>query len=415
MEPTAADLEIGAVDLGTLDVRDFAGVRYMTTTASSSTLFNATPTVAGGEGLGHKDSRGSYGSRDLTAIPFAGMSAKEKENTLANSSHIFHNKHSKDTPTTTTKSNVFGMEGSGHHQGNMDLEEEIPAFDACEDNYVDMGGDDDDHDFGNNDMDDPLEMDDCDEEGNYIASERRASMAEPGALGRQSMLRKSILRKSLAPGSQEEEAILAVPTVKKISWEAISGDNDLNEEQLLNGKDSDVGISIPSSVVLGAAGAANVGASEYSFFDMNTLMTMTGAANGNNWAGAKHWKWGTNKMQTRTNNKSSKKDLNDNDNDEDGDGETEIAASSEGKKKVTKKKAKVGVEIDFSIIDSKDFVKEELFKIPQGKTNNNNSALMTDAAVMKQNEAAKAGEYFLPEDAKIAPRDLCRLVSLNLG
>ena len=201
------------------------------------------------------------------------------------------------------------------------MEEEIPAFGACEDNYVDMGGDD----FGSSDNE--LEMDDCDEEGNYIASERRVSMSAPGAQGRQSILRKSILRKSLAPGVGEED--MDAPVGKKIHWEAIAGgtcvyiyiyiyiyiclyshyllftmlcmpyyhtyshtnihvftlthihihthtETDLDQDQLL-GNDVGGGVAIPSSVVLGAAGAASVNASEYSFFDMNTLMTMTGA------------------------------------------------------------------------------------------------------------------------------------------
>ena len=152
-------------------------------------------------------------------------------------------------------------------------------------------------------------LDDCDDDGNYIASERRKSMAPPAMMGaegtggnRQSSLmamnggRMSLLPGPLASGDGgSNRASMSPKPQGKIQWGAINGDTQVTTDDLVDNLAADEqeaeAMIDGLAAVAGMISAGGAAASEYAFFDVETV------SKNNNWAGAKHWKWGSSKAK----------------------------------------------------------------------------------------------------------------------
>jgi hypothetical protein len=270
--------------VGILDPKDFVGRHGCSQSSSGSTSALVPPTVVDGAAVGYSR------LRDPTAVPFAAMTEAEKANTLgaSNSSAAADfgatSASSSSSPRTDTPVNCIA---------GPDL-----SSDGGDAHFLDMGCDDDDNDFI-----EPLEGDDCDAEGNYVPSVRRASMSGVGPVAqRASMLRQSLLgngQDTLLPPGEHEQTQAGGGEVeqRRVQWEALTGSAEVPQELL----EVPVDANEHDTAVLGVAGAAaaagDSASSEYAFFDVNTLLSISSASS-NNWAGAAHWKWGGSKMGT---------------------------------------------------------------------------------------------------------------------
>ena len=369
-KPTSGDdcSSSGSVRVGTLDPADFKGSHFFGVVPTDAPLLG--PSV-------HSL------TRDITLIPFEDMTEDAKEHTFANHQHAYF-----DAMAAMVASSE-AVPVSTLFTANMD------DIECAIGNAVGADGGDDDYDYdaGGGLGDD---ADDCDEEGNYVASERRATLAPPtdAADGvKTGNTRQSMLQVTDINGSEDKEA---EHVVSKIQWKAVTGHVDITEEELLTVSDSVVGAEL-TEVIASGSGESD----EYAFFDVAALMTH--GAN-NNWAGSKHWKRASTRTSARNaeaaiaNTLTGQAAVNGND-------VVEDEVISKGSKKPRAKKA--GIELDFSLtFDS--FPKESLFK-PSVSRGAANSALMTTAAIKKQTESAEEGDLFLPVDSKLLPKDLCRL------
>jgi hypothetical protein len=141
---------------------------------------------------------------------------------------------------------------------------------------------------------------------------------------------------------------------------------------------------------------SNAGPSEYSYFDTSAVFSATNA-----WAGARHWKYATRK---RTAAAAPAEASQGTENAAEGDVEETVAAGKKAKKttkKTVKSRAEAGV-IEFS----SELVDVSLFDLPKGKSKTD-ATVQTAATISKQD--ASAATLFLPPDAKVQVKDLCRL------
>jgi len=368
----------GCVSVGSLDPTDFVGSHF----------FPAEPTEAPLLG----PSAHSL-TRDLTVIPFADTSAELKEHTFANHKHAyFDGMAAMCAPTVAAPTSTL--------------------FNDIDENYADTAGDYN----GNNCNDDDGDVndagndaDDCDEEGNYVASERRATLA-PVASGAESgstvnvkgNTRMSMLRATDVNGPEDKEMTAAT----KIHWEAVGGNVEITQNDLLTLPDKAVNSEL--SEVL-TSGMQTSEGSEYAFFDVAALVSQ---GRSNEWAGAKHWKRGAGRATRASARVTSAEDAAAAGDAAEAAGEHDDAdgavTSTGGKAKKATRPKKAGVEIDFSALSKDSFPAESLFK-PAVVRGSASTALLTQAAIKKQDEAAANGEYFLPVDSKLEPKDMCRL------
>jgi hypothetical protein len=149
---------------------------------------------------------------------------------------------------------------------------------------------------------------------------------------------------------------------------------------------------------------SNSGPSEYSYFDSNAAF---GASNA--WAGSKHWKYATRKRTAVTTAAAATTDSQEgNEGTVDPENAYEATAkkSRNGKKPTKKtaatKKTASTTGIEFSL----DLVEESEFDLSKGKAKTD-PTLQTAATLAKQDAASDA--LFLPVDAKVQIKDLCRL------
>ena len=208
--------------------------------------------------------------------------------------------------------------------------------------------------------------DDCDDEGNYIASNRRATMATGMAGGGMAAAPRASLG---APGDPSE------CQTQKIRWDAMIPSETAGEAAPVQWEG------------LGAQGGAMTSGNEYAFFDLEALMKS------NSWAGARHWRYAAKRAPAA----SASTDKVD---------EEEAAAPEEGEEKAKKAK-KTNKKEPFTLSFTSEVVSESHFVInAKGRTD---TTLMTSAAIEKASAAASEGELFLPVDSKLQARDLCRL------
>ena len=134
---------------------------------------------------------------------------------------------------------------------------------------------------------------------------------------------------------------------------------------------------------------------EYNFFDMNMI------SKSNAWAGARHWKFAT-RISTRLAKQDETKTT---------DNAAEEEGHDDGKEKSTKSQNRTTNKKEKSKIDFFDeWVGEDSFVAPSGKSD---TTVMTSAAILKNEAASDEGALFLPPDAKLEIRDLCRLFLCN--
>ena len=276
--------------------------------------------------------------------------------------------------------------------------------------YAHDNGDDDDDNYGGGglgcgDYDDGNvdEQDDCDDEGNYIASNRRASMAAggPGMVGAGAL---GGGRKSMGGdggglgGAGDGFGANAAPGQQgKIRWDesVLNGDGDQNQYQQKQSQNQNQPLEWEG---MGIPGSALTQASEYAFFDLEALMKS------NSWAGARHWRYATRRREAATVVATA----------EEGGaaaGAVDSAAGAEavaGKAgKTAAKGGKKAAEAAALAFNGEAVVAESAFAV--SAKSRGDTTLMTAAAVEKDAIKAQQGELFLPMDSKIEAKDLCRL------
>jgi hypothetical protein len=325
-------------------------------------------------------------------------------------------------------------DGDNH---DNDDENEVATFDMAGD-YDGSGGGGGDDDGMEAYME--QEGDDCDEDGNYIASERRKSMAPPAMMGAEgsggnrqsSLMAMNGGRMSLLPGPLASSdgginrASMSPKPQGKIQWGAINGDTQVTTDDLVDNLAADEqeaeAMIDGLAAVAGMISAGGAAASEYAFFDVETVSM------NNNWAGAKHWKWGSSKAKKaaadaaaastsdralRQRNSGGDEDGEHSDDDAamaaNDDEQAAGAAKAKPKKKASKKAT--GTTLDFATcLDKKAWAAESAFSPPKGRTD---TTCMTAAAIEKATNEADDGELFLPKDEKVEAKDLCRLFSVK--
>jgi hypothetical protein len=176
---------------------------------------------------------------------------------------------------------------------------------------------------------------------------------------------------------------------KKLRWDDISG------EAVSRGGAMAADMELLSQG-LESITISNAGPSEYSYFDTSAVFSATNA-----WAGARHWKYATRK---RTAAAAPAEASQGTENAAEGEAEETVTAGKKAKKttkKTVKSRAEAGV-IEFS----SELVEVSLFDLPKGKSKTD-ATVQTAATISKQD--ASAATLFLPPDAKVQVKDLCRL------
>ncbi len=357
----------GSTRVGSLNPEDFQGSHYIPAQPSEE-VFTLAPSV-------HSL------SRDIKLIPFSDMSDDMKVHTYANPCHAYYDAMAAMcTPQTSTDEN-----GNEIKVRDIFSENEV-AYD-----YTDAVCDDHDDDGGAG-----FDADDCDDDGNYVQSNRRASCMDASGVSpakadattgntRQSMLQ---------VGDVNDTENDVSDNVGGIQWDAVNGNVDITEAELLTIVPDKVTLEGVHEIITSGNNSTN---NEYSYFDVNSMLSNNSKGANNDWAGAKHWK-------RAPSSRAAAQKVTALANDTQGE-EDENSESTTVKKGKTKAK-KAGVELELT--EDVVFPSESLFKAPTGR-GGSNTTLMTSAALTKQAEAAEDGELFLPLDSKLQPKDLCRL------
>jgi condensin complex subunit 2 len=147
---------------------------------------------------------------------------------------------------------------------------------------------------------------------------------------------------------------------------------------------------LESNIDTGIAGITSN--NEYNFFDMNMI------SKSNAWAGARHWKFAT-----RISSRLAKQD-------EAKANEIVEETNDDGKEKSAKSQSRIKKKEKSKIDFFDEWVSEDSFVTPSGKSD---TTIMTSAAILKNEAASSEGALFLPPDAKLEIRDLCRLFLCN--
>lgn len=144
---------------------------------------------------------------------------------------------------------------------------------------------------------------------------------------------------------------------------------------------------------------SNAGPSEYSYFDTNAIFSSSNA-----WAGARHWKYATRK-RTAKDAPETTEDITAEAEGSCGEevettGKKKAAAKKTTKKTITKKDKKETIDFSDELVDASQF------DLPSAKAKTDTTQ-QTAAAISKLDAAAST--LFLPPDAKVQVKDLCRL------
>lgn len=237
-----------------------------------------------------------------------------------------------------------------------------PESIAEEDTYSggdDYGGDDDDNEYGGGDND----GEDMDTDMPAADNSASASVSAPGTSKWAQLFGGAPLDGSATPASAGSSA----------------NNSPTKQQQLVE--------RTAHSLEWNSLGVSN--ANDYSFFNMNSLVNGSGA-DGNKWAGSRHWKFATRKARAPLS-------------------ETTDGVNLEANTVVVAKprtlKAK-SVLFNFSDNTPLD---QALFAAPVVTKRKANSTVFSDAVLAKQATEAANGAYKLPEDSKIQLQDLCRL------
>lgn len=188
-------------------------------------------------------------------------------------------------------------------------------------------------------------------------------------------------------------------TVHKIQWDSMPDQTQLPATPLKSRGDSLSGSALTSAsaapLVWDATGISC--SNEYSFFDIDMINKS------NNWAGARHWKYATRRQTALAVDPAEEvptKEPGSADGATDKAGIASKAAAS--KSKSAKKK--------FSLNPLSELPSEDLFAVPKSRTRGSDVTCLTAAALEKESAFEAEGGLFLPPDAKLQTRDLCRLM-----
>jgi hypothetical protein len=168
----------------------------------------------------------------------------------------------------------------------------------------------------------------------------------------------------------------SLPAAPKLDWTAAFGDS------------VDAGSAtsqIPSTIPLESV-EVTIG-NDYTFLNFQSNQS-------NSWAGARHWKFATRRSERSVVSKSSTE--------EEQHTETSSKSLRPQEKAVANKPPKE--KNFFSFDKATDF--SAAFKVEDKKSSN---TVLTSAAIEKSKQLANEGAFTLPMDAKLGPKDLCRL------
>jgi hypothetical protein len=181
----------------------------------------------------------------------------------------------------------------------------------------------------------------------------------------------------------------------KLRWEELDGSAAVQAGGVSKAMAADLEMIVQG---IESIAISNSGPSEYSYFDSNAAF---GASNA--WAGSKHWKYATRKRTAATTDTPEGNEATvDAENADETTGKKGRNAKKPTKKTAATKKAASTTGIEFSL----DLVEDSEFDLPKGKAKAD-PTLQTAATLAKQDAASDA--LFLPVDAKVQIKDLCRL------
>jgi Condensin complex subunit 2 len=205
-------------------------------------------------------------------------------------------------------------------------------------------------------------------------------------------------RKSVGTALNRRSSILGNGTVHKIQWDS-EPDRIQDPGTPLKAR----GDSLSGSALTSASAAPLVWdatgiscANEYSFFDIDMINKS------NNWAGARHWKYATRRQAALAVDPALEvpdKHLGS------ADGVADKAVAS----KTVASRAK-SVKKKFTLNPLSEPPSEDLFAVPKSRSRGSDVTCLTAAAIEKEVAFEAEGGLFLPPDAKLQTRDLCRLM-----
>ena len=188
-------------------------------------------------------------------------------------------------------------------------------------------------------------------------------------------------RKSLGASNEAVKC-----STQKLNWNTIFSENigDSNEDGNEDQASCNHDVNIPDiDVAIG---------NDYTFLNFSTLQS-------NSWAGARHWKFASARRPTKV-----------------------PASTGEGQTSISSSAAKTSTGSNTSDTPKPQFLfdfgstwsSNGAFDVPEESMSKHIKLhTLTKAALLKAAEIADEGTYELPVDAKLCPRDLCRLFSCN--
>lgn len=201
-------------------------------------------------------------------------------------------------------------------------------------------------------------------------------------------------RKSVGTALNRRSSVDVDGTVHKIQWDA-----QPDPATPLKAR----GDSLSGSALTSASAAPLIWdatgiscSNEYSFFDIDMINKS------NNWAGARHWKYATRRQAALAADPAEEIPGNESGS---ADGLTDKAGIAS---KTTAVKSK-SVKKKFSLNPLSDLPSGDLFAVPKPRSRGDVTCL-TAAALEKESAFEAEGGLFLPPDAKLQTRDLCRLM-----
>jgi Condensin complex subunit 2 len=205
-------------------------------------------------------------------------------------------------------------------------------------------------------------------------------------------------RKSVGTALNRRSSMVGDGTVHKIQWD-LEPDRIQDPGTPLKAR----GDSLSGSALTSASAAPLVWdatgiscSNEYSFFDIDMINKS------NNWAGARHWKYATRRQAALAVDPALEIPEMESCS---ADGATEKAVAS----KTAASKAK-SVKKKFSLNPLSEPPSEDLFAVPKSRSRGSDVTCLTAAAIEKEVAFEAEGGLFLPPDAKLQTRDLCRLM-----
>ena len=179
------------------------------------------------------------------------------------------------------------------------------------------------------------------------------------------------------------------PSTQKLDWNTIFSENNDVKSDDDNVESESSNSNIPLADIDVAIG------NDYTFLNFSSLQS-------NSWAGARHWKFASTRCSTRVQAPSSASNSS----------SSPAVDNSKESSKANKSIAATKSQLLFQF--GSEWSSNGAFDVPEESMSKHIKAhTLTTAALLKAAEIADEGAYELPVDAKLSPRDLCRLFLCN--